>query len=132
MSDLTDIQAAGTTKIVGSDLSGIETAPISSSPNGEMDVSDICDNSGVNGNIVVGLTSIEAKVGVSTLSNRKVLTVFHNGAKNLYWGLSSGVTIANGTQIFKNQLVTFDVGPNTHIWLIADTAGQDVRLTEMA
>ena len=35
MADISDIEAAQTTKIVGSDPTGVEETPVSSTPNGE-------------------------------------------------------------------------------------------------
>jgi len=95
-------------------------------------VSDIINNGGVNGAITVGTSAVEAKVSTSRLPNRKLLTIFHNGTKNLYFGYSNAVTPSNGTQLFKNTLVSFPVGDGTSVWLISDTAGQDVRITEGA
>ncbi len=132
MADLTEIQAADSVKIIGSDAAGVETTPVASTANGDLKTADISDNGGLNGSVTVGTSAVEAKVAVSTLSNRKVLTISHNGNGKLYWGLSNSVTTSNGTQIFKNTMATFDVGPNTHIWLISDLAGNDVRIAEFA
>jgi len=132
MTDLTDLQAAQTIKIVGSDSTGTETNAVNSSANGELKTTDILDNSGVNGAISVGTSAVEAKVGVSILANRKELIIFHNGTGRLYYGLSNAVTTANGIEIFKKSIWSDKVGPNTHIWLISDTAGQDIRIVEKA
>jgi hypothetical protein len=132
MADLSDIQAAESVKIIGSDSTGLETNPVNSSANGELNTSDISNNGGVNGAITVGTSAVEAKVGASILSNRKALTILLTSNGKLYYGLTSGVTTANGTQIFKNSLAAFKCGPGTSIWLISDTAAQNVRITEMA
>lgn len=132
MADLPYKEASQLVSITGSDATGAETNPVNSSANGELNVSDISNNGGVNGAITVGITAVEAYVSIAPLVNRVILTVFHNGSGKLYWGLSNAVTSSNGTQIFKNTMATFDVGPNTHIWLVADIANQDIRIGEFA
>jgi len=99
---------------------------------GEAKVSDIIDNGGVHGAIIVGTSAVEAKVGGSVLADRKLLTIFHNGNGRLYWGYDNTITTSNGTQIFKNTMFAIPAGQNTSVWLIADSAGQDVRITEGA
>jgi hypothetical protein len=98
--------------------------------NATVSVGFVPNTAGVNGAITVGTSAVEAKVGASALASRLNLTVFHNGSGKLYWGYSNAVTAANGTQIFKNTTTSIDAGPNLHVWLISDTAGQDVRVTE--
>ena len=132
MADLNNIQSSGSTIIVGAESNGNETTPVKSSLNGELQISDISNNGGVHGTITVTSSAIEAKVGVSPLSNRKTLTVFNNSNADIYFGYSSAVTTATGTPIFKNQFAEFEVGPSTSIWLIAGTAGNNTRVTENA
>jgi len=108
------------------------TTVVGVSTNAELRSSDTVNNGGVHGAITVGTSAVEAKVGASKLTNRKLLTVFHNGNGKLYWGYSNAVTSVTGTQIFKNTMVSFPVGDGTSVWLISDTAGQDVRITEGA
>lgn len=91
---------------------------------------NIIDTDSINTNISVGTTAVEAKVGASRLADRISLTVFNNGSQTIYWGYSSSVTTTNGTPIFKNQLFEFDISDNRGVWLIASSAGQDVRVTE--
>jgi len=108
------------------------TSVVSVSTNLEIRSSDTVNHGGVNGAITVGVSATEAKVGASKLTNRKLLTIFHNGNGTLYWGYSNAVTTANGTQIFKNTMLALPVGDGTSIWLISNIAGQDVRITEGA
>jgi hypothetical protein len=88
------------------------------------------NNEGVQGSITVGLTATEAKVGASTLANRQALTVQHLGNQRLYWGYTSGVTTSTGTEIFKNQVVTFEIELPLRVYLISNNASQEVRITE--
>lgn len=108
------------------------TTVVGVSTNSELRSSDTVNNGGVNGAITVGTSAVEAKVGALKLTNRKLLTIFHNGSGNLYWGYSNAVTTANGTQIFKNTMLALPVGDGTSVWLISSSAGQDVRITEGA
>jgi len=132
MADLTDIQAAGTVKIVGSDSTGVEQTPVISTANGSLSTTDISNNGGVNAAISVTTSAIEAKVGGSALANRKNLTIHNNGTGTIYWGYSSGVTTTNGTPVFKDQFVSWDVGASTSVFLIAISGTQNVRVTENA
>jgi hypothetical protein len=95
-------------------------------------ISEAMNGGGVNGALTVNTTVVEAKVGASSLTGRALLSIFHNGPGNLYWGMSNAVTTANGTRIFKNTSISIPVGANSHVWLISDTTGQDVRIVEIA
>ena len=132
MADLSDIQAAQSVKIIGSDSLGSETTPVSSNGNGKLNTAEISNNGGTQGSLTVGTTSVELKVGGSALTDRISATAYNDGSQIVYWGYTSGVTISTGTPIFKKQLVQWSVGPGTSIYLISDTAGQDVRITESA
>lgn len=132
MADIDFTKASQAVSITGADSTGVETNMVNSSANGDLNVRDISNNSGVNATITVGTSAVEAKVGTSALDNRKELIIQHQGNGKLYYGLSSSVTINNGIEIFKKQTWIDDVGPDTHIWLISDTAGQDVRIVEKA
>lgn len=132
MADLNEQQAAQTIKITGVSSAGSETNYVDASSNNELKVADVSNNGGVNGAITVSTSAIEAKVGGSALSNRKNITVHNNGSSTIYWGYSNGVTISNGTPVFKDQFVSWDVGPSTSIYLIAASGSHNVRVTENA
>lgn len=135
MSDLSELQATLPVKIVGADLTGLETLPISGSINGDLGVSDGLSSGGVYGNLVLTTanTALEAKVGATRLSGRKNLTVMPIDAV-IYWGLNSSVTTSTGTPIFKNQFYSFSLDAtdsSVAIFLVSTTAGADVRITEL-
>lgn len=92
---------------------------------------DHANDSAVYGNIVVGTTAVELKVGGSPLSNRKVVTMQPQDNK-IYWGYDSSVTTSTGTQVFKDQFMPLPVGPDISVYLIADGAGKSVRIGELA
>lgn len=76
----------------------------------------------------VTTSAAEALGSASILTNRKMLSITPtNGI--VYWGYSNAVTISSGVPIFKNQTVTFAVGPSIHIYLIAGST-IDCRITE--
>jgi hypothetical protein len=132
MADLSSIQGTEATRIVGSDATGIEQTPVKSTANGDLGVADIMDASGVQGAITVGTSAVAARVGGSNLSNRKNLSIWNNGNATIYWGYTNAVTTVTGTPLMRNQQLIGDWGPNTTIYLISGSAGQDVRITEGA
>lgn len=95
-----------------------------------VDSEDVLDTAGVHGILTVGTTAVEVKVSTTRLSNRKCVTLFNNGSVTMYWGFSNTVTTSNGTPIFKNQSVYWEVGPNLAIWVISSLANQEARITE--
>ena len=129
MADLTDITAAQSVKIIGADLTGLETYPMNTSSLGEGLVVETLRVGGVNGVISVSSTAIEAKVGGSRYADRKLLTVIPTNG-TIYYGYSNSVTVVDGTPIYKNQLCIIAIA-DIPIWLIAASA-TNVRITEGA
>ena len=129
MTDLTDLTAALSIKVIGSDLTGQETYPLNVDANGEGRVIDALKIGGVYGAISVSTTAVEAKVGASQYANRKLLTFIPTNG-TIYYGFSNAVTTTTGTPIYKNQLCILAVS-GVSIWLIATNA-TDVRITEGA
>jgi hypothetical protein len=130
MADLTDAEASLPTKLVGADNTGAETSFVNSTGVGELSVSDIITGVGTQGALTVGTSAVEAKTGASALTNRKLLTIFNNSGTTIYWGRTSGVTTSTGTPIFEKQFFTFDFAADAPVYLIAGTAGNNVRITE--
>ena len=83
------------------------------------------------GTLTVGLTAVELKVGGAPLLNRKVVTMQPQDNK-IYYGFDNTVTVATGTRVFKNQFLPLPCGPDITVYLIADGAGKDVRIGELA
>ena len=147
MADLTDIQASGTTKIVGSDLSGTETYPVNADSNGNLSTKvnngsgsdainiqdggnsitvdgtinsiDTLTSGGTQGVLTLTLanTAYELKVGANRLSGRKLITAFPE-SRTIYWGYSNTITTSTGTPIYKNQFITWKMDDQGSIWLI--------------
>lgn len=85
---------------------------------------------GVEGAITVGTSATEAKAGGSRLNPRQYLGVLNNSSVTIYWGFTSGVTTSTGTPIAPGQYWPFDISGLQPVYLIAGTAGNNVRITE--
>ena len=132
MADLNPTEASGSTKIVGSEADGTETTPIGSISD-SLKVSDTLNGAGVQGTLTVGTTAVELKVGASVLANRKTCGLDNSSNSTIYWGYTNAVTTANGRRIFKNQTdAEWDVSDGASIWLIAESAGNTIRISESA
>ena len=88
------------------------------------------DGPGVYGNITVGTSATEAKVGASKLSERSMITI-QPLSEAVYFGYDSSVTIATGTKIYKGQIYPMEAGDKLTIYLISENAGNDIRITEV-
>lgn len=132
MADISDIDAAQSVKVIGATSDGTESSPVMSNPNGKIMSADISDNGGVQASLTVGTGAVEVKVGGSALANRVEASVYNNSTSTIYYGYTSGVTTLTGTPISKKQHATFKVGPDTSIYLISGSSGNDVRITEIA
>lgn len=127
MADIDDINAAQTVKVVGSDATGVEETPVSSTLNGDMQTADILDNGGLDTIINVTSTPVELKVGGSRLANRKyvIMEALDTGIK---WGFTSST---QSFDLFKSQLIMVPVGENTEVWF--STSGtKQVAIAEVA
>lgn len=76
----------------------------------------------------VNTSAAEALGGATILSNRKMLSITPTNG-TVYWGFNNSVTTSTGTPIFKNQTVTFAVGSNVHVYVIAAST-VDCRIAE--
>ena len=92
---------------------------------------DIFESGLASGAITVGTSQVEAKVGGSALAGRKGISIYHNGGGALYFG-ATGVTTASGTPIFKSTSIFIPASATCKVYLIAGTAGQDIRIVEFA
>lgn len=130
MADLPLDNSALPVVVVGANTAGVTGTPIGSSSNGDAFVRDSINTSSLNAAISVTTSAIEAKVGTSRLTSRKLLSITPTNG-TVYWGSTSAVTIASGTPIFKNQCVTMAFTDNVAVWLIG-VAATDVRIVEGA
>lgn len=138
MADLNDLQAAGSTKVVGSDSSGVETNYLNVTSNGDVNVVDGISGGGTQGllSVPTANTPVEVKVGASRLSNRKLVT-FQAVDADFYWGYSNTVTAGtsgSGTLIKKNATAVWSIDPSAvtpaQIWVVCDSSGKSGKVTE--
>ena len=132
MADLDEKFSSQAIKIVGADSAGVETNYAKTLPTGKLQTANITNDGGIQGVLTVGTSAVEAKIGGSPLTDRVSLTVYNDSDALIYFGFDNTVTTATGTPIFKKQLVAFDVGPDTSVYLIAGAASKDARITESA
>lgn len=92
---------------------------------------DFVNTSASYGALTVGTSAVAARVGVSNLTNRRYLLIMPR-ANSVFLGWNSSVTTSNGMQLFKDQMVILPIGPGLTPFLIADAAGKDVRISELA
>jgi len=95
-------------------------------------VVDVLIKGGVTGAVTVGTSAVEAKVGATSLRNRKSLTVYNASAATVYWSFQEDVTTATGIAIPASSCTSFAVAEDCLIYLIAGTGGLDVRVAEGA
>lgn len=88
------------------------------------------DSSAQNSTATVGTSAVE--LASSPLANRKKIIVQNNGDKAIYLGGANTVTTANGICIPKGASFELDWGPSVDLWAISSSAGQDVRIMEVA
>lgn len=113
MADLTDIQAAGSVKIIGSDATGLEGVPVNSTLNGDLQADDTTRAGGSNATVTLAGSAVEVKVGASRLTTRKYVIIMPS-VNSVKWGFSVG---SQTFDVFKNQLLILPLGPNTPIYI---------------
>ena len=79
----------------------------------------------------VGTSAVEVKVGGSPLTRRKAVVMQPKDNK-IYWGYTNSVTTSTGVEMFKDQILILDIGPDISIWVIADAGGKSMRIQEIA
>lgn len=92
---------------------------------------DVLNGDAVYGEITVGTTAVEVKVGGSPLADRRMVHITPKD-NQVFWGYDSSVTTSTGTRVWKEQTVFLPVGPDISIYLIANDAGKTVSIAELA
>lgn len=128
MADLTELQSAQPVKVVGSNAAGAETNPVDASANREQFSVDRLNNGGVSATLAVTTTPVEAKVGASALTERKVLSVQPLDGK-IFWGYTN---VSQPFELAKLQPASWTAGPGTPIWIVAASGTVDVAVGEAA
>lgn len=82
---------------------------------GELD--DVNNDNYVAGPVSVGSVQIEAKVGLSRLYGREILTITNTGPNVVYYG-PTGVIPGSGDSLKKGQFISLPYGDNIAVFLI--------------
>jgi len=82
-------------------------------------------SNGVQANIIVGTSFVEAKCGVTKLSDRRIIGITPIDGL-IYYGLNNSITVSNGTPIYKKQTLYV---PFADVFLIA-SQDTNVRILE--
>lgn len=125
MADLTGIESSQSVKIVGNDSSGVEQTPVGSNTLGELKVSDIPNQTGMNVILNLTTTVVEGKVGVSTMVNRKYIEM-QALTPNVKWGYDSSCPF----DLFKSQFFSLPAGENCKVYFKASTGTANVAIGE--
>jgi len=128
MGDISDREAAQTTKLVGSESDGTETSPIGSSNNREIFIRDTHDNGGLDTVIALTTTPVEGKVGGTPKTERKYV-IMEALDTNIIWGFSE---TTQSFDLFKSQLIMLPIGPNTKIWFKMTNGAGSVSFGELS
>jgi hypothetical protein len=125
MADLNNIQSAGSTIIVGSDASGLETNPVKATSLGEIQAVDVPNQTGLSGLVALTTTAVEGKVGVSTMPNRKYIEM-QAISSNVKWGYDTTCPF----DLFKNQFFSLPAGENCKVYFKMSTGTGSVAIGE--
>jgi len=125
MGDLNNIEAAGSTIIVGSDATGLETNPVKATTLGEMQTVDVPNQTGLSGIVALTTTAVEGKVGVSTMTNRKYIEM-QAISSNVKWGYDTTCPF----DLFKNQFFSLPAGENCKVYFKMSTGTGSVAIGE--
>ena len=127
MGDLTSLQAAEATKIVGSSTDGTETNPVNVSANFEILGCDRLNNGGTAISKNFTTTPQEIMVGASVLTERKCVLI--QPSAKVWFGFTNS---ALPFILFAKQYAIFELGPSTHLWVKADSGTVAVAIGEVA
>jgi hypothetical protein len=125
MPDISDIDAAQSVKIVGSESDGTEQTPVSSSGLSELKTTDKINQQGEDIIINLSTTAVEAKVGSTAKTDRSY--VFLQALdKNVKWGFDSNCRF----DAFKNQLISIPASEDCTIFIKADSGSRNIVVGE--
>ena len=125
MPDISDINAAQTVKLVGSDSTGVEQTPVESTNLAELKAVDKINQQGEDTTVVLSTTAIEAKVGISTKANRSYvfLQALDNNVK---WGFDVNCRF----DLFRNQFLSIPASEDCLIYIRASSGTPSVVIGE--
>lgn len=128
MADLNSLQAAETVKIAGTNSSGIETGFVAASSNGDLKTADVVNTSAVQATLTITTSAVQAKVGGSALSERKML-IIQCKTNGIVYGYSSS---SQPFDLPKGTTLVLPCGPNITVWLRKTSGSGDVAVAELS
>lgn len=96
--------------------------------------SDVVNDSYLMGEVTVGTSQVQMKVGANNLECREILRIYNNSSNTIYVG-PSGVTTTGSTKgepVRKGGWIEFPIGDNLDVYAIADSAGNSILVQEFA
>lgn len=104
----------------------------STSSTNPVPIRDTLRTGAVYGNLSVGMTGTEVRVGGSRLVGRRLVSVTPVDA-DMYWCLEatcSNCTTANGMPIFRSQMVSWGIDDTASLCIVSPTTSKNARITE--
>jgi hypothetical protein len=125
MADLNDIQAAQQVKLIGQDATGVESTPVKSTTLGDLNVSDIPNQTGLSATVALTTAAVEGKVGGSTMVNRKYIEM-QALSNNVKWGYDTTCPFS----LFKDQFFSLPAGENCKVYFKMSSGTGSVAIGE--
>lgn len=125
MSDLTNIESAEQTKIVGQSTNGTETNPVGATSLNDLQTADVPNQLGLNTVLNLTTTPVEGKVGATALANRKIVEM-QGLTTNVKWGYDTTCPF----DLFKSQFFSLPMGFNCKIYFKVSTGTGSVAFGE--
>ena len=110
---------------MGSDATGTETNPVKATTLGEIQAVDFPNQTGLSGLVALTTISVEGKVGISTMTNRKYIEM-QAISSNVKWGYDATCPF----DLFKNQFFSLPAGENCKVYFKVSTGTGSVAIGE--
>lgn len=91
----------------------------------------VLENPFVHGDVTVGTTPVEARVGSANLPDRKMLLIQNKDTTTVFFGGAS-VTATNGIAIKSEQTLTINLSPNVTPYLVTQSGTANCVVAEFA
>jgi len=125
MADLSGVDSSQSVKIVGNNSTGVEQTPVSSTTLGDLNVSDIPNQTGLSILLALTTVAVEGKVGASTMTNRKYIEM-QGMSTNIKWGYDTTCPF----DLFKSQFFSLPAGANCKVYFKMSTGTGSVAIGE--
>lgn len=96
----------------------------------KLPVKALLTSGGVFGNVAIGTTATEIKVGASRLTGRCNVAFVVIDTNTCYYGEANTVTSSNGIPVAQSQIFNFDIDANGQIWVICTVNTKNARVAE--